>query len=260
MEEILFRCAFLKLRIPIFRILEDLTPKGIDPGNGRTGMEYWKILVLGTLRLGCNTNYDALKEIADQHATVRRMMGHSIFDGDKYYPLQTIKDNLSLLTPEVMARISREVVKHGHSLPGKTELDNFNARCDSYVVETNVHYPTDINLLLDAMGKVIHLIGLVCASVGVTDWRQSGHNKRKVKKLYRKVQQAKRSNSKDPKKRAAKEELVREAYFAYMDTSVDFLVKTQGTIRKIRMPPSVVQDPHATFSSSRSAYSFVFIV
>ncbi len=223
-----------ELRNNIFRILKDLTPKDVDPNNGRTGMDYWKILVLGILRLGCNWDYDKLKEIADQHCTVRQMMGHSIFDENKYYPLQTIRDNIALLTPEVLERINREVVKHGHCLLGKTELDDFNARCDSFVVETNVHYPTDINLLLDAMGKVIHLTGLVCASVGITDWRQSAHSKGKVKKLYRKAQQAKRSNSKDPKKRAAKEKLVREAYSAYLETSVRFLAKTETTIKRLR--------------------------
>ena len=30
--------------------------------------------------------------------------------------------------------------------------------CDSFVVETDVHYPTDINLLLDALRKMITLI------------------------------------------------------------------------------------------------------
>ncbi|MCP4756777.1 MAG: ISNCY family transposase, partial [Proteobacteria bacterium] len=222
------------LRHSVFGILEDLTPKGVDPDNGRTGMDYWKILVLGTLRLGCNIDYDKLKDTADEHATVRQIMGHSIFDEKKYYPLQTVKDNVSLLTPEVMDRINQEVVKHGHRLLGKTENDDFSARCDSFVVETNVHFPTDINLLLDAMGKVIHLIGLACASAGIDDWRQNGHNKNTVKKLYRKAQNAKRSNSKDPKKRAAAEKVVREAYLAYLDTAANFLAKSETTIRKLR--------------------------
>jgi len=31
-------------------------------------------------------------------------------------------------------------------------------RCDSFVVETNVHFPTDISLAFDAVRKVIQLI------------------------------------------------------------------------------------------------------
>jgi hypothetical protein len=30
-------------------------------------------------------------------------------------------------------------------------------RCDSFVVETDVHYPTDINLLFDAVRKMIQV-------------------------------------------------------------------------------------------------------
>ncbi|GEM_PF-4960867 len=38
---------------------------------------------------------------------------------DYYYPLQTLKDNLSLFTPEVLDRINRIVLQHGHQLIGK---------------------------------------------------------------------------------------------------------------------------------------------
>ncbi len=223
------------LRKSVFDILEDLTPEGIDPKNGRNGMSYWKILVLGTLRLGCNIDYDKLKEIADQHNTVREMLGYLIYlDEEKFYPLQTVKDNVSLLTPEVMDQVNQEVVKYGHSLLGKTVLDTLNASCDSFVVETNVHFPTDINLLLDAIGKVIPLMGLVCKSAGISDWRQSNHNKKKVKRLYRITQQLKRSNSKNPQKKAEKEKKIQEAYLAYLDLCANFLCKAEWTIQKIR--------------------------
>jgi len=35
------------------------------------------------------------------------------------------------------------------------KVRKLNAKSDSYVVKTNVHFPTDINLLLDAMRKII---------------------------------------------------------------------------------------------------------
>ena len=222
------------LREKVFKILEDLTPEGIDPNNGRDGMSYWKILVLGTLRLACNFDYDKLKEIADQHQSVRQMMCHGLFDTGTFYPLQTIKDNVTLLTQEVLGRINQLVVSHGHQLLGKSEHAPLFARCDSFVVETNVHYPTDINLLLDAMHKVITLMARVCTEAGVSDWRQSEHNKRKSKKLYRKAQQLKRSTSKDPKKRAEREHLIKEAHLTYMMEMESFLEKAERTISKLR--------------------------
>ncbi len=33
-------------------------------------------------------------------------------------------------------------------------LSKLKGRCDSFVLETDVHYPTDINLLLDAIRKM----------------------------------------------------------------------------------------------------------
>jgi len=56
--------------------------------------------------------------------------------------------------------------------------------CDSFVVETDVHYPTDTNLLFDAMRKMISLIAIICSEVGITAWRQSHHNIIKVKRRF----------------------------------------------------------------------------
>ena len=110
-----------EIRSEVFQILQEMVPAGTDPENGRPGMELWKILVLGTLRLNCNWDYDKVKEIADHHDTLRMMLGHS--DGwgeDKYlYPIQTIRDNVSLFTPEILDRINEVVVKAGHNLVKK---------------------------------------------------------------------------------------------------------------------------------------------
>lgn len=226
-----------ELREPVFDLLENLTPPCVNPDVGRTGMTYWKILVLGTLRLACNFDYDKLKEIADNHSTVRQMLGHGILDFESRYPLQTIRDNVSLLTPDVLDSINRFVVDFGQHLQGKGEKETFLARCDSFVVETNVHYPTDINLLLDAMRKVITLLSLACAAEGLSDWRQSGHNLRKLKKAYRKAQQLKRSTSKDPKKKAQKEQAIQEAYLGYLNLSISFLNKAASTFKKLGKSP-----------------------
>ncbi|MBL1259614.1 MAG: hypothetical protein COB33_003660 [Thiotrichaceae bacterium] len=44
------------------------------------------------------------------------------------------------------------------------------------MVETDVHYPTDINLLWDAMRKVIEPIGKACENESLSDWRQHRFN------------------------------------------------------------------------------------
>jgi hypothetical protein len=108
-----------KVRDKVFEVLRELVPKGVNQDTGRKGMDLWKILVLGTLRLCCNWDYDKLKDIVNNHKTIRLMLGHSSVYDEYHYPLQTLKDNLTLFTPEVLDRINRIVVDHGHELIGK---------------------------------------------------------------------------------------------------------------------------------------------
>ena len=161
------------------------------------------------------------------------MLGHGTFD-DYLYALQTLKDNVSLVTPEVLDKISHVVVKAGHALVGSKEGDNLKGRCDSVVVETDVHYPTDINLLFDAIVKVIHLITLICLSVGIPGWRQSQHNIKKIKKLFRKAQNLKRSTSKNKKQQAERQELIIAAHQAYLDLVESFLERVKEIIKMLR--------------------------
>ena len=111
-----------ELREEVFNILEDLVPEQTNSKNGRPGMDLWKILVLGTVRLNCNWDYDKLQDIANNHRNIRQMLGHGMMDNDATYPLQTLKDNVSLLTPEVLEKINKVVVEAGHKLILKKKL------------------------------------------------------------------------------------------------------------------------------------------
>jgi hypothetical protein len=46
-------------------------PPEIDPSNGRPGMDLWKVLVLGSLRLSLNCDDDRVHELANNHKTLR---------------------------------------------------------------------------------------------------------------------------------------------------------------------------------------------
>ena len=104
------------IRKEVFAILEKIVPKGVDPKNGRNGMDLWKIFVLGTIRLNCNWDYDKLLNIVNAHSVIRAMLGHGMGDENYRYPLQTLKDNVSLLTEEILGEINEVVVKEGHKL------------------------------------------------------------------------------------------------------------------------------------------------
>jgi len=128
-----------EVREQVIDALKEIIPDEIDLNNGRKGMDLWKILVLGTLRLNCNWDFDKLLEIANNHVKVRQMLGHAK-DDEYQYALQTIKDNVSLLTPEALDKINQIVVKFGHKIAGKKDEETLRGSCDSFVVETNVHF------------------------------------------------------------------------------------------------------------------------
>ncbi len=223
------------LRTHVFEELAHIIPQEVDTTTGRPGMDLWKILVLGTLRLNCNWDYDKLQDIANNHETLRRMLGHSVWEQPKTtYALQTLKDNLRLFTPEVLARINLIIVKAGHTVIGHGDDEALHGRCDSFVVETNVHYPTDINLLFDAIRKVLVLVTVLCGRVGLPGWRQSQYNIRHIKKLFRHAQRLKKSTSKDVKIQAKRTQLIKEAHQAYLDLVTSFLVKVNATLTLLR--------------------------
>lgn len=103
-------------------------------------------------------------------------------------------------------------------------------RCDSFVVETDVHYPTDINLLFDAVRKMIQLAALISHTHGVSLWRQYEYSIRSFKKLFRRAQQLKRSTSKDENKKAVRKELIINAHKIYIEATHGYIQKAIWTI------------------------------
>jgi hypothetical protein len=71
---------------------------------------------MGVIRLNLNCDYDRLHNLVNNHKTIRQILGHGIADDGKVHYLQTLKDNLALLTPEVLDQVNQVVVKAGHEL------------------------------------------------------------------------------------------------------------------------------------------------
>lgn len=231
----------LQARKEIFEILYGLVGQKVSTKKGRKGMHLWRILVLGVIRLACNWDYDKLKEVADNHQTLRLMLGHGPFDADYRYALQTIKDNVSLFTPEILDKISQIAVRHGHCVFGKKADEPIHASCDSFPVETDVHFPTDTNLLLDAMRKTITLIMALCANLGINGWRNGISNFRKIKRLYRRIQRMKRSAAKNPEKKAEKDRLIIIAHQMYIKIAKEIVERAKQTLLEIQSPDILIQ-------------------
>lgn len=233
------------LRQEVFTLLNGVFPPELDLNNGRPGMDMWSIFVMGVLRLNLNCDYDRLHNLVNNHRTIRQILGHGITDDGKVHCLQTLKDNLALLTPEILDQVNQVVVKAGHEVVKKilkdspsplqdTPLDeNLKGRCDSFVVETDVEYPTDTRLLFDAVRKIIQLLMSLCKPLGLLDWQDGEKELRQFKKLLRKIQRLKRSSAKDEAKKAARQQEIIEAHQEYLRVAKELLERAEKTRLKL---------------------------
>jgi len=192
------------LRGRILRLIARDVHGSSASNHGREGLSYWEILVLAAVRLGCNLDYDRLQDLAENHRKLRHIMGIGDWDEQRSFSWRRIRDNICLLKPETIAAISDLVVAEGHRLnpEGATQ-----ARADSFVVETNIHFPTESSLLYDGLRKIIILCTQIANDLELSGWRQAKHLVKKIKKLDRNISSA--SRSKDPRKKKASEQLYR---------------------------------------------------
>jgi hypothetical protein len=144
----------------IFSIMEKYMPE-TDKNNGRPGMNLWTIFVLGQVRLCLGLSYDMLHNITNNHLTLRKMLGISDLFGHENicFEYQNIYDNLSKLTDAMLIEINDIIVDFGHKkVFKKKETTPLHLKTDSFVVESNVHFPTDYGLLWDSARKCIDTV------------------------------------------------------------------------------------------------------
>ena len=151
---------------------------------GREGFDYWEILVLAAIRLGCNLKYDRLQNLAENHRSLRHVMGIGDWDQATSFDWRRIRDNVCLLRSEAIERISHCVVAAGHQLV--PEAAGW-TRADSFVVETNVHYPTESSLIRDGIRKVLEIGAPLASAWQLPGWRQSEHLCKTVKRMSRRI-------------------------------------------------------------------------
>ena len=159
---------------------------------GREGLSYWQILVLGVVRLGCNLDYDKLQDLCENHRSLRAMLGVGDWDQTSF-GWRRIRDTLCLLKAKTLEQINELIVSHGQQLHGDARSG---VRADSFVCETNIHYPTESSLIWDGLKKLVPLGRTLAESLEVSGWRQATHQLKKIKQQVREI--ARLSASKSP--------------------------------------------------------------
>lgn len=172
-----------QVRDAILKLVEcDVSAKSRSD-RGRDGLSYWCILVLAAVRLGCNLDYDKLHDLAENHRALRSIMEIGEFD-ETHFSWKRIRDNVCLLQPATIEEISQLIVGQGHKLVPQAVKT---MRADSFVVETNIHYPTDSSLIVDGIRKIIELSEPLATSRGVSGWRQHVQLLKTVKSVARHI-------------------------------------------------------------------------
>ena len=193
----------------IFQALEDGLPKG-KSNSGRKGMCLWQCFVLAQVRLCMNISYEELYNLANNHFALRFLMGAEREFGFERigFEYQNIYDNVSLLDDALVSRLNDIIVSFGHAeVFKKKENAPLSLKTDSFVVESNVHFPTDYNLLWDCARKCIS----IAEQASAQGWRKSKHWRRDLKGLMRELGKASSSGIKG---REARVMAAAEAYLA----------------------------------------------
>jgi hypothetical protein len=172
-------------------------------------------------------------------------MGIGDWQEEVDFDWRRIRDNLCHLRPQTLTKINRLVVAAGQQLaPAAVKT----VRGDTFVVETNIRYPTESSLIGDGLRKVLPLAAELAERHGLTGWRQHEHIQKNVRKLVQKTSRASRAKGKGGPERLkklyrelldlAKEWLGRAAQLL---VSLAFQVSDlqQGFVSVSAMPPAM---------------------
>jgi IS5 family transposase len=186
----------------IFEILENQITSG-KQDTGRPGMDLWQIFVLAQVRLCQNISYDELHDLANHHCLIRQIMGiESGFGFEKVrFSYRSIIDNVSLLDDQSVKQINDVIVEFGHDLFKKKEDTALRLKTDSFVVESNVHFPTDYNLLWDSARKSIDMVNKFQEKYNLPGWRKIKNWRKDIKNKMRALGQASASGGKGKQER-----------------------------------------------------------
>jgi transposase, IS5 family len=199
--------------------------------HGRRGLDYWSIAVLAGVRLGCNLDYDKLQDLAEQHRNLRRIMGIGDWeernDNQALFDWRRIQDNLTQLRPETLEKINHLIVAAGHKLAPEAPKA---VRGDTFVVETNIHYPTESSLIGDGLRKVVTLAAELAEDHELPGWRQEEHLLKKIKKLVRKISRVSRSKGKDMSER------LQQGYRELLQLAAELLQRGRDLVATLANP------------------------
>lgn len=174
-----------------------------SPNQGREGMTLWQIFVLASVRLGANLTYDHLHYLCGNDGNLQAMLQVGQWN-EEIFNWRRIRDNVCQVRVETLEKINQLVVEQGHQLhPQAADY----VRGDTFVAQTNIHYPTESGLILDGLTKICQLAPQLAGMIGSEGWRQSKSLLKKAKRAARAIGRIKKGGQYKKRLRTAYEGL-----------------------------------------------------
>lgn len=170
----------LEQRLDIIEIAKPCFPN-LDQNNmiGRTGMTLEQVVRCAIYLKIKRLSY---RELALQTADSKMCIVFTNMDYGQSFSHQTLQENISKITPEVLDKINIKIGK----LAMELGVDNGKKmRTDSTAIESNIHYPTNCSLLWDC----IRVAGRILKNVRkiFKDLKVSIYSQKTAKKLNFKI-------------------------------------------------------------------------
>lgn len=148
--------------------------------QGRLGLSLWAVFVLVAAKTALNRDFDALEDLAENHRLLRIAMGFGDFQSGVVIEWQRIWSNVRRVSPTTLNAINARVLHVGHSHIPTAAVT---MRADSFVMKTNIHHPSDIRQVDDALRCVLRHGVRLCDLTGSSQLRQHKHLHKRQRQL-----------------------------------------------------------------------------
>jgi len=187
------------LRDQIVLYLQEAIGENTNQNMGRPGLTYWRIFVLAVFMFGLDCDFDRLTYMFNNDGYVRNVLQNDStdFNNKPLYRVQTIINNVSLITEEIWSHLNRMIVDHGLAVFGAAPGAPLEARTDSFVAQTHVETPNDVRLLFESVIKAMKVARKAWYAHNlkaheIDGWRQLMHLINSLKEAYWEINSAKK--------------------------------------------------------------------
>ena len=145
-------------------------------------------------------DYDRLDDLAEHHTLIRAAMGLGDWQQGYHFDWTRIWRNVRTVRAETLVLINLRIVQLGHTLAPNAAQS---ARVDSFVMQTNIHHPSDLRQVTDGLRVVLRHATRLAEVIGGTALRQHAHLEKRAKILALIASRAAASKHRDRDSRLA---------------------------------------------------------